>query len=68
MLVLSRRAGQSLLLGNDIKVHVLQINGNQVRIGLEAPKTVNIVRSELELKAVEKEHRSNGNARPLLTL
>lgn len=47
MLVLSRRVGESTRLGKDIKVHVLGINGNQVRIGFEAPDEVTILRSEL---------------------
>ena len=63
MLVLSRRPGESLFLGDDIKIHILKVIGKQVRIGLEAPGTVNIRRSEL----IEKPKR-NKNARPLLTL
>ena len=47
MLVLSRKIGESLRIGDDIELVILDINRGQVRIGIEAPKTTNIVRSEL---------------------
>ncbi len=47
MLVLSRKVGESLRIGEDIELVILDVNRGQVRIGIEAPKTTNIVRSEL---------------------
>ncbi len=47
MLVLSRKAGQSLIIGNDIVIRLLEIRGQQVRIGVEAPSEVSVVREEL---------------------
>lgn len=47
MLLLTRRVGESLFIGNNIKVTVLGLNGNQVRIGIEAPDDVPILREEL---------------------
>jgi carbon storage regulator len=47
MLVLSRKPGEKICLGSDIIVTVLEIKGRQVRIGIEAPDRVNIVRGEL---------------------
>lgn len=47
MLVLTRREGESLVIDNDIKVTVLSIKGNQVRIGIDAPEPVPIHRQEL---------------------
>lgn len=47
MLVLSRRIGETLIIGDDIKVRVLGITGMTVRIGIEAPKSVNVVREEI---------------------
>ena len=44
MLILTRRIDEALLLGDDVKVVVLSVKGNQVRIGIEAPKDVHIVR------------------------
>ena len=47
MLILTRRPGETILIGDDIEVTVMRISGNQVRIGIEAPKDVDIVRGEL---------------------
>lgn len=47
MLVLTRREGESLVIEDDIKVTVLSIKGNQVRIGIDAPESVPIHRQEL---------------------
>ena len=47
MLVLSRKAGESINIDGRIKVKIVKIKGNQVRIGIEAPDDVAIVRSEL---------------------
>lgn len=51
MLVLSRKIGESLRIGEDVELIILDINRGQVRIGIEAPKTTNIVRSELLTRA-----------------
>lgn len=47
MLVLSRKVGQALIIGNDVVVRVLEIRGQQIRIGVEAPAEVSVVREEL---------------------
>jgi carbon storage regulator len=47
MLVLTRKAGQSLHIGDDIKITLQGIRGNQVRIGVEAPANVRIYREEI---------------------
>jgi carbon storage regulator len=47
MLVLSRKKGESLLLGDDIKITILECSDDRVSIGIEAPKSVQIVRGEL---------------------
>jgi len=47
MLVLSRKAMQSVTIGSDIKITVIRVEGNQVRIGIEAPNDVRILRGEL---------------------
>jgi carbon storage regulator len=47
MLVLSRKIGEQLVIDNRIIVRVVQINGNRVRLGIEAPQDVNIRREEL---------------------
>ena len=53
MLVLSRKKGQSIEIGDGITVTVTQIKGNQVRIGIEAPAEVRIHRNELTAKESE---------------
>ena len=47
MLILTRRIGESLMIGDDVNVTVLGIRGNQVRIGVNAPKTVAVHREEI---------------------
>lgn len=47
MLVLSRRAGQAIQIGQDIEVIVLGVEGGQIRLGVRAPRAVTILRSEL---------------------
>ena len=47
MLILTRRIGETLLIGDDITIKVVGINGNQVRIGIDAPLDVQVLRSEL---------------------
>ena len=47
MLILTRRAGESILIGDDVAVTVLSVKGNQVRIGIKAPKEVAVHREEV---------------------
>jgi carbon storage regulator len=47
MLVITRRVGESLFIGNDIEVVVLAVKGNQIRIGIQAPKEIEVLREEL---------------------
>ena len=47
MLVLSRRADESLYIGDDIKITILDIRGGQVRIGMTAPDTIKVHREEV---------------------
>lgn len=46
-LILTRRIGESLMIGDDVKVEVLGVQGGQVRIGIDAPKDIVILRQEL---------------------
>ena len=47
MLVLSRKVGEEVIIGDNIRVTVVAINGNHVRLGFEAPRDVHIYRQEL---------------------
>jgi carbon storage regulator len=47
MLVVSRRPGQSVLIGGDIEVFVLEVDGLRVRVGINAPREIHVLRREL---------------------
>lgn len=58
MLVLSRKAGERIWIGEDISVTVVRITGGGVRIGIEAPHEMPVVREELKLKMEQQEEES----------
>ena len=47
MLILSRREGEAVMIGNDVTIVILGIKGRQVRVGISAPKNINIYREEI---------------------
>ena len=47
MLVLSRRPGESVIIGGEITVKVIEVRGDQIRIGIEAPRSVKVYREEI---------------------
>jgi len=55
MLILTRRMGETVMVGDEVTVTVLGIKGNQVRIGVNAPKTVAVNREEI-YQNMKKEH------------
>jgi len=59
MLILTRRIGETLIIGDDIKVTVLGVKGNQVRLGVDAPKDVPVHREEIYERIMKE--RKNGN-------
>ena len=66
MLVLSRKAGERILIGDDVAITVVRIGPNSVRIGIEAPKSMNIVREELcDFSSTKPDAASKPNPMPL---
>ena len=65
MLILTRRVGEKLMIGDDISVTILGVKGNQVRIGVHAPSDVAIHREEIydRIQDEERELKRNGVSR-----
>jgi len=63
MLVLTRRIGERVLIGDDVEVTVLEVKGDSVRIGIQAPRETRIHRAEI-VAAVEQENVSAAQAAP----
>jgi carbon storage regulator len=59
MLILTRRAGETVMIGNDVTITVLGVKGNQVRIGINAPKDVAVHREEI-YERIQSEKASGG--------
>ncbi len=60
MLILTRRTGETIMLGDDITVTVLGIKNNQVRVGIKAPRDLPVHREEI-YNRIKEENRSLGN-------
>ena len=61
MLIITRRAGEKVMVGDDVVVHVMEIVGNTVRVGIEAPRSVPVYREEI-WQAVREENRAAADA------
>lgn len=59
MLILTRRPGQAIYIGNDVNLTVLGVKGNQVRIGINAPKNVPVHREEIWLRLQQEEQEAS---------
>ena len=63
MLIITRRPGEKIMLGDDVVVHVMEIVGNSVRVGIQAPRSVPVYREEI-WNAVRDENRAAADSAP----
>lgn len=69
MLVLTRKSGESIVIGSDIRLTILEIQGRQIRLGIEAPSDVAVHRGEVyERIREENETAARADHRPLRSL
>jgi carbon storage regulator len=57
VLIITRRPGERIMLGDDIRIHIMEIVGNSVRVGVEAPRSVPVYREEI-WTAVKEENQA----------
>ena len=58
MLILTRKIGEAIAVGDDIKIRLLEIKGGQVKIGIEAPNDVSVHREEVFLRILEENRKA----------
>ena len=66
MLALSRKSNESIMIGNDIEITILDIKNDQVKIGITAPKSVGIYRKEIYLQIQEENKKAMESSTPAL--
>jgi carbon storage regulator len=64
MLILTRRVGETVMIGDDVTITVLGVKGNQVRVGISAPKTVAVHREEIYERIKREQQGSEPTERP----
>jgi len=64
MLILTRKSGESITIGDDVKITIVEIKGKQVRVGIEAPRSYIIHREEVYI-SIQEENRRAAKESPL---
>ena len=64
MLILSRKVNEKVMIGDDITISIIEVRGDQVRIGVDAPKSVKVFRQEV-FDAIKAENRAAAESTPL---
>lgn len=66
MLALSRKKGESIIIGNDIEISILDIRGDQIKVGITAPKDVSVYRKEVYIQIQDENKAAIYNAAPAM--
>ena len=64
MLILSRKVNEKIMIGDNISVSIIEVRGDQVRIGVDAPKTVKVFRQEV-FDAIKAENKAAAESKPV---
>ena len=65
MLILSRKINEKIMIGDDISISIIEIRGDQVRLGVDAPKSIKVFRQEV-FDAIKAENKAAAQSAPVL--
>ena len=65
MLILSRKVNEKVVIGDDISISIIEIRGDQVRVGIDAPKKIKVFRQEV-FDAIKEENRAATKSAPVI--
>ncbi|AWF82655.1 carbon storage regulator [Microbulbifer sp. A4B17] len=68
MLILNRRTGENLRIGENVSITILEVKGNQVRVGIIAPKTLPVHREEIYRRIKRQQRQDNGGIKKQILL
>jgi carbon storage regulator len=65
MLILSRKVNEKIMIGDDISISIIEVRGDQVRLGVDAPRAVKVFRQEV-FDAIKAENQAAAESKPVL--